>query len=228
MIIIYGTRHFGRTGGHKGQYATTKYFHVYYVPLLPADSTWITREANGQRLGHPVRTSAKRVAAGYATVWGPIAAIAGLSTALSGALLGIPFAIAGAAASVWSLRTRALRTDRDRLRSDFNQLAFGTRCDPLDMTTPMAEAMRDDVEAAWADAAAGKSPEDVARFGADGLRQAVCAYAVLRLAARTTDGPAAARALTASEQLLERHAGASVTELEGGPYRAPPQLPPAT
>ena len=35
MIVIYGTRFYGQVDHHAGQHQLTKFFHIYYVPLVP-------------------------------------------------------------------------------------------------------------------------------------------------------------------------------------------------
>jgi len=53
MIIIYGTHHYGKVDSHDHQYQLTRFFHLYYIPLLPLSSIWVTART-------PTVTSATR------------------------------------------------------------------------------------------------------------------------------------------------------------------------
>jgi hypothetical protein len=226
MIVIYGTRFYGQVDGHGGQRQLTKFFHLYYVPLFPVGTMWVTRTLDQGYNGHAVRMSGRSVLAGYARVWGPIAAIGALA---AGGIGGVVAAGAAAALSIWTWTWHSVRGDRERRRSDFHLLAFGTRCDPLKMDDRLASVLHAEVAARWAQVSDGVTPEDVARLGAANPAQAVLAYASLRLAARLAPPAPARDALAASERILDatRDSGAA---LEGGPYRstAQPQLPPGT
>lgn len=216
MLIIFGHRHYGRVDAHEGQHASTRFFHLWYLPLIPTESVWVCNDRNGS--GHKMERSWKSVASGYGRIWGPLVALGAVAAAAGGALAAIPLAAVAAVAGGWSWTTVSLRGDREKLRSSFHLLAYGTRCDPLLMTETMASALKHDIEQRWAATSDGKSPEDIARLGAASLQQAVFAYGVLRLAARTH--PAAREA---SEEILRRYAGADVAAVEGGPYRSLPE-----
>jgi len=226
MIVIYGTRFYGQVDGHAGQHQLTKFFHIYYVPLVPVGTMWVTRSVAGGYNGHAVRRSGRSILAGYARVWGPIAAI---GAAAAGSVGGVIAAGALAAMSIWTWTWRSMRGERERRRSDFNLLAFGTRCDPLNMEDGLASVLAAEVAARWAQVADGSTPEDIARLGAANPAQAVLAYASLRLAARLAPATHARDALAASERILDASRDANPA-LEGGPYRsaAQPQLPPGT
>jgi len=217
MIIIYGTRYYGQVDGHAGQCQLTRFAHIYFLPLLPVSTIWVTREVNGSYLGHSVKMSARSVLAGYARVWGPIAA---LGSVASGSIAGIVAGAALGALSVWTWSWRSLRGAREQRRSDFHLLAFGTRCDPLKMPVEVASTLRSDVDEAWAKVADGKTPEDVARLGAANPQQALLAYASLRLAARTAPGEHGRLAREASERILDSARDLDGAALEGGPYRS--------
>jgi hypothetical protein len=218
MLIIFGHRQYGQIDAHGGQYAVTRFFHIYFLPIAPDGTMWVTAARNGQVWGHPIRSSLRSIVAGYARVWGPLAVGLGAFALVAGSLVGIPFAVGGAATAAWSWRWRRLRRDRDRLRSDFHLLAYGTRCDPIDMDDAMIHALRAETAARWAAVADGRTPEDIARLGTSELRQAVFAYGVLRLAA-AADRHTADAARASSEEVLARYAGKDVLALEGGPYR---------
>jgi hypothetical protein len=224
MIVIYGTRFYGEVNSYGGQRQLTKFFHMYWVPLVPVSTLWVTRDLDDGYSGHAVVMSARSVAAGYARVWGPVAAICAV---ISGNLGGYVAAGALMAMSAWTWSWRSVRAARERRRSDFHQLAFGTRCDPLDMDARLASVLQADVAERWAQVADGNTPDDIARLGAANPAQAVLAYASLRLAARLAPGDAARAARTASERVLDALKDANPVALEGGPYRStmPAQLP---
>src|SRR6185369_5547642 len=178
MIVIYGTRFYGQVDSHSGQHQLTKFFHIYYVPLVPVGTLWVTRELDSGYGGHAVQMSGKSVLAGYARVWGPLAAIGAIAT---GSVGGILAAGAVAALSAWTWTWRSVRDAREKRRSDFHLAAFGTRCDPLKMEDRLASVLQADVAERWAQVADGSTPEDIARLGAANPAQAVLAYASLRL-----------------------------------------------
>lgn len=226
MIVIYGTRFYGQVDSHAGQHQLTKFFHIYYVPLVPVGTLWVTRALDRGYNGHAVQMSGRSVVAGYARVWGPIAALGAITT---GSVGGILAASAAAALSIWSWSWRSVRSARERRRSDFHLLAFGTRCDPLKMEDQLAAVLQADVAERWAQVADGSTPEDIARLGAANPAQAVLAYASLRLAARLAPGDHARKAREDSDRILDAIRDGDPA-LEGGPYRSTtqPQLPAGT
>jgi hypothetical protein len=223
MIVLYGTRFYGQVDSHGGQHQLTKFFHIYYVPLIPVGTLWVTRELDQGYSGHAVQMSGKSVLAGYARVWGPVAAVGALA---AGSVGGILAAGAVAALSAWTWSWRSVRNAREKRRSDFHLAAFGTRCDPLKMDDGLASVLQADVAARWAQVSDGSTPEDIARLGAANPAQAVLAYASLRLAARLAPGEHARSARDASERILDAIKDDDAM-LEGGPYRSTgqPQLP---
>jgi len=223
MIVIYGTRFYGQVDSHGGQRQLTKFFHVYYVPLVPVGTIWVTRELDRGYNGHAVQMSGRSVVAGYARVWGPIAALGAIATGSVGCIVA---ASAVAALSIWSWTWHSVRGARERRRSDFHLLAFGTRCDPLKMENQLASVLQADVAERWAQVADGSTPEDIARLGAANPAQAVLAYASLRLAARLAPGGHARKAREDSDRILDAIRDGDPA-LDGGPYRsaAQPQLP---
>lgn len=224
MIVIYGTAFYGKVNSHGGQHQLTRFFHLYYMPLIPVGTLWATDRLDEGYRGHDVRMSGRSVLAGYARVWGPIAVIAAVAT---GGVAGLAAAVGAAVLCAWSWTWRSLRDPLAQRRSDFNLLAFGTRCDPLQMPADFASEMQAAITDRWALVADGSTPEDVARLGATSMSQAVFAYASLRLAARLAPGEHARAAREASDRIVAAVKDVDETALAGGPYRATaqPRLP---
>jgi hypothetical protein len=224
MIVIYGTRFYGEVDRHGGQRQLTRFFHIYYVPIIPVGTLWVTRDLDEGYSGHAIAMSGRSVVAGYARIWGPLAAIGAIA---AGSVGGVVAAGALAGLCAWSWTWRSLRSARERRRSDFHLLALGTRCDPLKMEPGLAAVLQADVAERWAQVAEGSTPEDVARLGAANPAQAVLAYASLRLAARLAPAEHARTAREASERVLDAVKDINEAALEGGPYRSAmqPQLP---
>jgi hypothetical protein len=61
VIIIWGTRNGGKVEQREGQYALTRFAHVYWMPLFPVSSMWVT----GDGVGHKMKLSPKSVFAGF-------------------------------------------------------------------------------------------------------------------------------------------------------------------
>lgn len=228
MIIIWGTHHYGRVHGHGTEYLATRFGHLYWFPIFPMQSRWVTRELGDQHYGFDVPLSGRSVAATYLRFWAPLVAL-GLGVTMT--IWGIAAAVALAVLSIWSWTWRTTRAGRERRRAQLNQLACGTACDPLWRTSSECHALRKRVEAAFAEVCNGRTPDDVARLGADTPMQAALAYANLRLVAATADAaPARKRARAASERVLDRLTNRDTDALsEGGPYRAQgtPEVAPA-
>ncbi len=223
MIVIFGTRFYGEVDRCGGQRQLTKFFHIYYVPLLPVDTLWVTQDVKGGYHGHAVAMSPRSVVAGYARIWGPLAAVGALATGSMGGFLA---SMGLLALSAWSWTWLSVRGARERRRSEYHMLALGTRCDPLKMDHQLASMLQTGVTERWARVAEGKTPEDVARHGAANADQSVLAYAALRLAARLAPADQGRKARESSERVLDARGDLGI-ELEGGPYRAnaPAQLP---
>lgn len=169
------------------------------LPLIPVGSLWVVSEGHDGPIGHDVAPSLRSVVAAYARTWGVLFAVGGL---LVGGVGGTAVGLASAALCLWSWTWRTAWTRHARLRSDIIQLVFGVRCDPLRMGKQLLAHVRPRVDAAWAELADGRTPQDVARHGAASPEQAAHAYAQLRLAERDATGPARREAHAAAERLL--------------------------
>lgn len=209
MIIIYGTRSVGKVDHRDGQYALTRFAHVYYLPLFPVGSLWMT----GPERGHEAKMSGRSVLAGYARTWGPVLAIGLL---LFGGLVGKLVGVGALALAATTFAWRDARGSAAR-RSDLNLLSFGTRCDPKKMPRELVEALRPEIEARWAAASDGASPSDVARFGTDDVERAAAAYGILRLTALDLPSQQRAEAEADAARIVDNVR--ELTDKTGGPYR---------
>jgi len=209
-VVVYGNRAFGRVHSHGGEYAETQFFHVNFVPLIPIGSFWITNQpGGGDHFGFPIKLHVWSVAATYLRVWAP--ALAALALAAASPAMTV-LAIALAALSAWSWTFRSRHGVRAHQRSDFDRVALGSRCNPAWMTPDMREHLTRRLGREHAARQDARPPDDVARFGARDLDEAVLAYGLLRLgsADHAEAGAAAERLLTTTFDELPS---------DGGPYR---------
>jgi hypothetical protein len=212
MIIIFGRRQYGKVDGCGSEYAHTTFGHLYYMPIIPVSSFWVTHEAGNQRSGYPIPLHGKSVLAAYLRMWGPVAAVIALA---SGSLtFGVPIAVGIAALSAWAWTWRSIRGAEAVRRTDFNRLAFGMRCEPTVIHAAQRVELEQNLRARWERLGTGRSPNDVGRFGATDPGEAVTAYGLLRLAAISHKGKdeheAAERILRGMHDKLPA---------EDGPYR---------
>ncbi len=76
MIIVYGSRFYGRIRQCGSSFLATKFVHIYFVPLIPIGSHLVFEEnGDGSYRGVAAPFSFKSVMAGYLRVWGPLAII---------------------------------------------------------------------------------------------------------------------------------------------------------
>ena len=183
-VIIYGSHEYGKVDEHAGEYAVTRFFHLWWLPLFPTGSTWIAGRTSEGAYGHGIKLHGKSVLAGYLRVWGPLVALGNAIAVLETPGLGHAIAtLVSIALVAWTWSWRSLRTERARRRSDFNFVAFGVRCEPRRMRPEQRALVKRDLEARWQAQKPDGSPNDVARHGAKDPAQAVLAYGLLRLAA---------------------------------------------
>ena len=211
MIVIWGTRTAGKVDQRDGQYALTRFAHIYWIPLFPVSAMWVT----GNGVGHTTKLSAKSVVAGYARTWGPILGAAGIA-----GLVGLPIAIAAVSVTALAWAWKDVGTDAAKRRSDLNQLAFGTRCDPKLLPASLADGIKLELDHKWAVISDGQSPDEVAKFGTDDLERAATAYGLLRLASLRLSGEQA-RDADASASRLADGIRDKLQLGPGGPYRSP-------
>jgi hypothetical protein len=222
MIIIWGTRHYGKVDGHGSEYMSTRFAHLYFFPIFPIESRWVTRRLGGdQLLGYDMPLSGRSVLATYLRFWAPLVAL-GVGATMT--IWGIAAAAVLLGLSGWSWTWSKVR-GRELRRAQLNQIAFMTACDPLRRPTGQCIGLRREIEPRFADASNGRTPDDVARLGADTPAQAALAYGCLRIVAATAEGRTAKKAREASERVLDRMTEREVDALaEGGPYRTKPAV----
>ncbi|MBS1117945.1 MAG: hypothetical protein H6Q90_173 [Deltaproteobacteria bacterium] len=211
MLIIYGHRSYGRVDSYGGEHAQSQFAHLYYMPLIPMSSFWVTRTSGGSVHGFEIRSSVKSIIAAYLRWWGPVLALLVFSFArgVIGALAAAP--IVAAVAYAW--RWRAVRGTKARRQSDCDRLVFGSRCPPMLMTADMRQQLRRSLDARWSKLGGGRSPEDVVSFGARTPEDSLVAYGLLRLAAIEHGDRAAA---AAADRIFD---GLDPERLAGSPYR---------
>ena len=213
MFIVWGTRNAGKVDQRDGQYALTRFGHVYWLPLFPTSAIWVT----GDGVGHEMKLSGKSVLAGYARTWSIIAGVAGVLGA--GGAVGFIAALAAVALGALSLTWTNVVTDSHKRRSDLNQLAFGTRCEPKLLPAALVETLTAEAKQRWALVSDGQSPGDVARFGTDDLQRAAAAYGVLRLTALSLP-PVQATEAEADAKRIAEGVREKLQVTDGGPYRS--------
>jgi len=177
MILVYGFRHHGRVDRSAEQYAVTEFFHLFFLPIVPIESLWMVAEESG----HSIRLHGRSVVAGYLRIWGPLVAIACVLAAEARSAIYVVPAIAAAALTAWTWTWHGLRRSA-RLRADFNQAAFGTRCEPRRLRAGMRRQMRQSLNEAWDALGTHRSPNDVAIHGATSPEETAIAYGILRIA----------------------------------------------
>ncbi len=149
MVIIYGTRFYGKVRACAGSFVGTKFAHIYFLPLFPVGSHLVLEESgDGGFRGITTALNGKSVLAGYLRVYGVLAVIGALVTAIgnvsassrgdaldlvialvvSAFILGIPLALTVIAFGV----VGKLSLEEKRKRSVY-ALHTGYFVDPADM-----------------------------------------------------------------------------------------------
>ena len=83
MVIVYGTRFYGKVRACGSSYLATQFVHIYYVPLIPT-GTHLVLEQNGDGSFRGIKApfSFKSMMAAYLRVWGPLAIILAIISAI--------------------------------------------------------------------------------------------------------------------------------------------------
>lgn len=215
MIIIYGHRLGGEVDresvdGHT-DYALTKCFTLYGVPLIPMETFWVR-----DRRTTAIRAYGRSAWRMFARWWGPItAALVAALAAVVNPLAAI--GLAPCAFMTWyGFRPAPALSPRERRRRAFANAVYGQRCPPELLLPAMRERILDELKARWGELGRGRSPEDVARHGATDGAEAAAAYMLLALEALTATR-ATARSLAAdADRILE---GTIEPVADAGPFR---------
>jgi len=215
-VIIYGHRAYGTVEAHGGEYAETRFFHIWFVPLVPTESWWITNSQGGGKLGHRINMHGKSVLAGYLRVWGPGLALLGLGGAASGNPLLLLLSAAAIAATVAAWSWRNVRGETALRRSDFNLVAFGTRCEPRRMPSELRAGFKRALDSRWNAKKPDRTPDDIAQHGTKDANEAILAYGLLRLGAIARGRDGRTEDAAADRILAGSHSTLAVGD---GPYR---------
>ncbi len=181
-VIIYGVRPYGTVDAYGGEHAETSFFHIWFVPLIPTGSRWITGRTPDGSTGYTIDMLGKSVVAGYLRVWGPIVGVGTFAAGIGGNLGLLAISLLAIAATVWTWTWRSVRGEMTKRRSDFNLVAFGTRCEPRRMPGELRAAFKKSLDERWAELKPDRTPNDVARHGTKDANEAIVAYGLLRLA----------------------------------------------
>lgn len=224
-MIIYGVRPYGTVDAHGGEHAETTFFHIWFVPLIPTGSRWITGRTPDGSTGYTIDMLGKSVVAGYLRVWGPVVALGTFVAGIGGNLGLLAMSLLAIAATVWTWTWRNVRGEMARRRSDFNLVAFGTRCEPRRMPGELRAAFKKTLDERWAELKPDNTPNDVARHGTKDANEAIVAYGLLRLAG-VMRGRAGREEDADADRILE--GSQSALAVGEGPYREGVQQPSVT
>ncbi|HVV84786.1 MAG TPA: hypothetical protein VHE35_17100 [Kofleriaceae bacterium] len=215
MLFVWGHRFYGHHDEVDRQHGMTRFGHLWFLPLFPMKALWITDAR--RKLGHPMRMTLRGVAHGYVRAWGLVVGLIALLAGLAdGNLPAIGFGVVSLGLAVASLAGRRMRQERSLRRARYTRMTLGTACDPMVMAAEIAEALQPAAASEWARRAGTRTPDDVARLGAESLEQAAAAYTLLRLSARLERGAKGRRARATSEKILD---ATTELRLDGAPYR---------
>ena len=215
-VIIYGVRPYGTVEAHGGEHAETHFFHIWFVPLIPTSSHWITQRTHEGSRGYSIDMHGKSVLAGYLRVWGPIIALATFGVGLAGKPAALLVSAIAIALTVVAWTWRNVRSEASQRRSDFNLIAFGTRCEPHRMSDELKAEFKTALDTRWNQLEPDRSPNDIARHGTKDANEAIVAYGLLRLAGAMRGRAGREEDVDANRILDGAHSTLAVGE---GPYR---------
>jgi hypothetical protein len=197
MIVIYGTRTYGEIEHYQGEYAATRFAHVYWLPLFPVSSTmWVQNHEEDHFQGHRMRWSWKSIAAAYLRTWGlliggyffisPLYALSVSFSLFAYHWASFLFGAALLGSAIYSWKWHWLPKEEEHKRSLFASIV-GTHCDPELLPDDMVISLRQNIEKLWEERFPTQTPNDVARYGAKIPAQGALAYSLLRLLAREVE-----------------------------------------
>ena len=80
MIVVWGSKLYGKVDEIEGVgHVATQFGHLFWIPLLPMNSYFVTKQEGGHFEGTPLGLQAKSVMAGFARVFSVLFLLAGLS-----------------------------------------------------------------------------------------------------------------------------------------------------
>lgn len=169
MVIVYGSRFYGKVRAMGSSYLATRFAHIYYVPLIPIGTSLILEEnGDGGYRGISAPFSVKSMLAAYLRVWGPLATIAALflsigaveeasDDVLAMAVTGVFCAVVFLALLVGTILGYAVvgkLSDEEKKQRNVYALHLGYFVDPADMGEARA-AFREGLLAKIAERARG-------------------------------------------------------------------------
>lgn len=145
MIIVYGTRFYGRVKESGRSFLATRFLHIWYLPLIPMGTQLVLEDNGGSYKGMAAPFSFKSMLAAYLRVWGPVAIIfaivscvstlgdyTSLETVVLGAFLGLVTLVLVAAVILSFAVLGKLSHDEKRQRAVY-ALHVGYHVDPADL-----------------------------------------------------------------------------------------------
>jgi hypothetical protein len=217
--FIAASRTYGRVDEHDGEYVETEFTCLGWlrIPLLPVRSFWIADDRGRERAGFPIKLHPRSVVAAYLRIWAPAVAVAMIVLGSSSFATVIAACLFGLSAWSWTWWPRDAAVRRS---ADFDLAAFGSRCDPARMTDAMHQALADQLRLRVG--ADPRPPDDIVRFGARTVAEALLVYGLSRLTDARRPPPSGPRDhLRGAAQML----GSVVRRRRprGGPYRDRPE-----
>ena len=119
MVIVYGTRFYGKVQAAGRSFLATRFMHIWYLPLIPMGTQLILEDNGGSYKGMAAPFSMKSMLAAYLRVWGPVALILTITIgALSGAsnVLGTRYSLVVSMALALTGRAKVVRRKAWQLR----------------------------------------------------------------------------------------------------------------
>ncbi len=168
MIIFYGIRPYGKTRACGASYVVTRFFHIWFLPLVPVGTQLVLEETGGNSYrGIDTSLDFRSVVAGYLRVWGPISVIIAVMMGL-GALgdseSGLEMLVTGAftgfvtlvllVATVLAFAVMGKLSIEEKQKRSVYALHTGYFVDPADMGMAR-QRMREGILATIADRARG-------------------------------------------------------------------------
>ncbi len=169
MVIVYGTRFYGKVRACGRSFLATRFFHIYFVPLIPVGTHLVLQEnPDGSFRGIQSAFSFKSMTAGYLRVWGPIALIGAILSGVStlqdvsddpfamivAGLFTAIVAIALLAGTVLAFAVIGRLSEEEKRQRSVYALHTGFFVDPADLG-PARQGMRDGLLATIGERARG-------------------------------------------------------------------------